>query len=1067
MNNKSVLMTVVMVFLCGSVVYGQATPVLEVSPAELNFSAEEGGANPASEVLSIQRVGGTGPLDWEVAEECGWLIVEPNSGTSMGEVDDVNVIADISGLSAGLYSCELTVSAEGAAGSPQTITVTLFIGSEDMLIVPLEYATIQSAIDAAADGNTVVVLPGRYTGDGNRDIDFLGKAITVRSIDPDNANLVSCTIVDCNGTPDEPHWGFGFSSGEDHNSVLEGLTIINGYSYEGSAIACIQSGPKISKCIITENRRHHYSLGTISCAFSDAIITGCTLVDNKSAYGGAISFYDCNGVVEDCIISGNSALLGGGIVSVDSNTVITNCSISGNSAEYKGGAIFSGGGNVSITNCTLAGNTSLTLKGNALACDEKWGVFSSNVEFNNCILWNGGDEIFNNDESVINIRYSDVFGGYDGEGNIETDPSLVFAGDYHLSADSPCIDAGDPDYTSEPGETDLDGNQRVRGERIDMGAHEYNPGSSALAVSEAAVEFSYIEDYVVPEPQTVQIAGSGAGSVNWRIIEDCEWLEVNPAEGESSGEVNEVVLAVEPNSLTPGFYSCLIRVVDSEAINSPFVIGVSLHVSEALRVPSEYATIDAAVDAAGYFDTVLVADGTYTGEGNTTIYTDDDQITIKSENGPESCIIDCEGSDDWAFYVQYDGVIDGFTIRDCNDSAIHCKNSVIKNCIITGNAGYDGGGIECRYFGGEGLAIISNCTIYGNTSENGGGIHADGEILVKDCVISGNSAKRGSAISCSPSGKATVINCAITDNQAVGTFHPCTSAVYGNGSASSLIDCFFADNSKQPCWDGAATVFDFDGLIRGCIFVGNIDGLWSCDGPITNCIMAGNAGHGIANCDGPISNCTIVGNKWEGLIDCDGTITNCVIWQNGLDEGGLELYDCSVPNYCCIEGWGGGGVGNINTDPCFVEMGHWDTNGTPEEPYDDFWVYGDYHLKSAAGWWDANSEDWALDGVTSRCIDAGNPGCCLGSEPSDANNIRINVGAYGGTAEASKTPYGWALLADLTNDGIVDVSDLAVFVEYWLEGGKCVPGDLGRDLSVDFADFSLLGEDWLLETIWH
>jgi hypothetical protein len=81
---------------------------------------------------------------------------------------------------------------------------------------------------------------------------------------------------------------------------------------------------------------------------------------------------------------------------------------------------------------------------------------------------------------------------------------------------------------------------------------------------------------------------------------------------------------------------------------------------------------------------------------------------------------------------------------------------------------------------------------------------------------------------------------------------------------------------------------------------------------------------------------------------------------------------------------------------------YWDPNRTPNDPEDDFFAEGDYHLKSQAGRWDLNSQDWVLDGVTSPCIDAGDPNSPVGDEPAP-NGGRIDMGAYGGTAEASKS----------------------------------------------------------------
>ncbi|GAG52121.1 unnamed protein product, partial [marine sediment metagenome] len=78
--------------------------------------------------------------------------------------------------------------------------------------------------------------------------------------------------------------------------------------------------------------------------------------------------------------------------------------------------------------------------------------------------------------------------------------------------------------------------------------------------------------------------------------------------------------------------------------------------------------------------------------------------------------------------------------------------------------------------------------------------------------------------------------------------------------------------------------------------------------------------------------------------------------------------------------------GNIDADPLFADAAN-----------------GDYHLKSQAGRWELGSQSWVIDDVTSPCIDAGDPGTPVGLEPLPNGGI-INMGAFGGTAEASKSP---------------------------------------------------------------
>jgi hypothetical protein len=130
-------------------------------------------------------------------------------------------------------------------------------------------------------------------------------------------------------------------------------------------------------------------------------------------------------------------------------------------------------------------------------------------------------------------------------------------------------------------------------------------------------------------------------------------------------------------------------------------------------------------------------------------------------------------------------------------------------------------------------------------------------------------------------------------------------------------------------------------------------------------------------------------------------VENSIFWNVAEVFEGAVNADMLTVNYSLLpQAWHRWGVGNIDTDPLFAQVGYWDPNGTPADAGDDFWVAGDYHLKSQAGRWDPVVQQWVTDDVTSPCIDAGNEGSEWKGEPWP-NGRRINMGAYGGTAEAS------------------------------------------------------------------
>ena len=139
-------------------------------------------------------------------------------------------------------------------------------------------------------------------------------------------------------------------------------------------------------------------------------------------------------------------------------------------------------------------------------------------------------------------------------------------------------------------------------------------------------------------------------------------------------------------------------------------------------------------------------------------------------------------------------------------------------------------------------------------------------------------------------------------------------------------------------------------------------------------------------------------------------------------------------------GWEG--EGNIDVDPLFANPGYWADADDPNivvEPNDPnaVWIDGDYHLKSQAGRWNPVSKSWVQDDVTSPCIDAGDPNSPIGHEPFPNGGI-INMGAYGGTAEASKSYFGkpvceTIIAGDINGDCKVDFDDLMILMNHWLE----------------------------------
>ncbi|MHC4489486.1 MAG: tail fiber domain-containing protein [Planctomycetota bacterium] len=395
----------------------------------------------------------------------------------------------------------------------------------------------------------------------------------------------------------------------------------------------------------------------------------------------------------------------------------------------------------------------------------------------------------------------------------------------------------------------------------------------------------------------------------------------------------------------------------------------------------------------------------------------------------------------------------GFGEPDPNVRDIHAYET-----ILCGDMGIPGDDSDNSYHvvtgsGTDETAVLDGFTITAGNANGwnahnygGGGMYNYmGSPTVTNCKFSWNSAICDGGGMFNYSSSPIVTNCKFTRNSALSVA-PLSGGggMYNTSSTPKIINCTFSGNWAR-----------YGGGMQN----------WGFSTPtLTNCTLSGNH----AQVGGGISFINPPGGHKQGAV----VLTNCILWCNrdssGVDEQ-AQIWGSTDVNYSCIQGLTGdlGGIGNIEADPRFVDPGYWDAN--------DVWVDGDYRLKSQGWRWHSQRKAWTWDDVTSRCIDAGNPGSLLRDEaltvrvdPTNewGQNLRINMGAYGGTAQASIPPHGWAILADLTNDGTVDFIDLAHWTEIWLSSGNDQLGDLDRNGIIDMVDFALVARDWRAETNW-
>jgi predicted outer membrane repeat protein len=264
------------------------------------------------------------------------------------------------------------------------------------------------------------------------------------------------------------------------NPTMTGCTFAGNQAGYGGGIANISSYPTLTDCTIAGNSAT-YEGGGMRNYTSSPVLDNCTFVGNSAGQGGGMYNRYSQQSINDCTFSGNTASMGGGVFTQEGSVIVfTNCTFAGNSAGTGGGIYSYSDSPPVLTNCTFWGNSAQLGGGLYTAKTSYYQPYPGPV-VSNSILWaNTPDEVAVSDETITPIiTFSNVQGGFEGEGNIAADPLFVdtTSADFHLEPDSPCVDSGDNEALHLP-EYDYEGDFRILdGDRdwsaiADMGVDE-------------------------------------------------------------------------------------------------------------------------------------------------------------------------------------------------------------------------------------------------------------------------------------------------------------------------------------------------------------------------------------------------------------------------------------------------------------------------------------------------------------------------------------------------------------------------------------------------------------------
>jgi len=933
-----------------------------------------------------------------------------------------------------------------------------------------DHNSIQSAIVNANHGDVIIVAAGTYY----ENINFLGKAVTVRSTNPNDPNVVAATII--NGS----HYvdlNLGsvvtFNHGEAASSILSGFTITGGtgswllisWEYKGlrwnrcgGGVVCYNmSAPTISRNVFINNIAGQggglYIYGnpvnpndpTNPPIHITPVITDNTFINNTAIMehgfsppntnyplldhgdGGAIvCFQGCDATITGNLVRNNHAeYYGGGIhLRQWSNGLIEDNHIIGNDSMLGGGIHVTYDSSPLIRLNTVEQNTAGTFGGGGI-----YVYAGSNplIELNlvtaNSSPCGAGIAVY--DESAPLIRNNLIVKNKDGAGirvRTGSTPQIIHNTIADNTADSY---SGAIDCTLEAAPifenniiTASNGGYSIYADESSSPVLRYNNTWSNGPVSYGGggiADQAGLNGNISAVPNFVD-----ADSNDYHIRYDSKCINAGNPNFSGQGLTDYAGLPRKTGQFT-----------DIGAYEAPLVWNISSGIN--------YNAIQQAINSANNGDTIVVTPSRY---------------FEKIGFGAKNLVLRSVEPNDWSIVEK--------TIIDANHtgSAVVIAQHQNSSCVFTGftvtggsSTNGHGGGVYCYASPRIERNIIENNYSY----YKGGGVYfwsSDAKALLNDNIIRYNTCSYGAGVFADTSSVPVITNNIIMHNDA-------------SGSGGGGIVCSYCSPNVLVANNIISENIADEGAGVYCVQTSPV---------IVNNLIYGNAaairGGAFmikANASPQIINNTIADNKaprgagFLCWIFANPNIINNIIAFSKDGEGiycEIDVSRPSVPNLAFnnIYGNSGGNYGgsladqtglngNISIDPNFVRDGVWNDANTPAEPNDDFLVPGNYHLSPTG----------------SACIDAGDnlsvPAVSvydIDGEQRIFNGI-VDIGAD----EFATNP------VDLNNDGIVDCFELGILKDEWLQSGGQLQSDFNDDDFVDFVDFAILASQWLWTAGWH